>query len=99
MGIIDDAGNVKPEVATKLKTLPQGAATTVWCATSPQLNDLGGVYCENADVAVLDLGNLAPDYADPSTQRGVQPYSLDEANAKRLWSLSEEMTGITFPVD
>jgi NAD(P)-dependent dehydrogenase (short-subunit alcohol dehydrogenase family) len=99
MGIIDEAGNLKPEVAAKLKTLPQGAATTVWCATSPLLSDLGGVYCEDADVAELDLGNLAPRYDDPSTQRGVQPYSLDEANAKRLWSLSEEMTGITFPVD
>jgi hypothetical protein len=50
-------------------------------------------------VADLDLGNLSPNYEDPSTQRGVQPYSLDEANAKRLWSLSEEMTGITFAVD
>ncbi|MBT1686327.1 SDR family NAD(P)-dependent oxidoreductase [Dawidia soli] len=98
MGTFDEAGNLKPEVAARLKTLAQGAATTVWCATSPLLNDLGGVYCEDADVAELDKGNL-PDFEDPSTHRGVQPYSLDEANAKRLWSLSEEMTGITFAVD
>ena len=60
------------------------------------LNDIGGVYCENCDVAELDLGNLEKKYDDPSTLRGVQPYSVDEAKAKRLWKLSEEMTGITF---
>ena len=96
MGLCDAQGNVLPEVAAKLKTIPQGAATTVWCATSPMLNDVGGVYCEDADIAELDLGTIEHTYEDPSTSRGVQPYSLDEANAKRLWTLSEEMTGITF---
>lgn len=98
MGTFDEAGNLKPEVAARLKTPAQGAATTVWCATSPLLNDLGGVYCEDADVAELDKGHV-PDFEDPSTHKGVQPYSLDEAHAKRLWSLSEEMTGITFAVE
>jgi NAD(P)-dependent dehydrogenase (short-subunit alcohol dehydrogenase family) len=96
MGMCDSEGNIFPEVAAKLKTIPQGAATTVWCATSPMLNDIGGVYCEDADVAELDLGNIEHRYDDPSSSRGVQPYSLDEANAKRLWKLSEEMTGLTF---
>jgi hypothetical protein len=35
------------------KTIEQGAATTVWCATSPQLAGLGGVYCENCDIAPI----------------------------------------------
>lgn len=96
MGTHDADGNIYPEVATKLKTIPQGAATTVWCATSPMLNNIGGVYCENADIAELDLGNIEHKYDEPSTLRGVQPYSLEETNAKRLWKLSEEMTGITF---
>ena len=96
MGMYDAEGNIFPEVAATLKTIPQGAATTVWCATSPMLNNIGGVYCENADVAELDLGNIEHKYDDPSTLRGVQPYSLDEANARRLWKLSEEMTGIIF---
>ncbi|HKO80255.1 MAG TPA: SDR family NAD(P)-dependent oxidoreductase [Chitinophagaceae bacterium] len=98
MGICDAEGNILPEVAANLKTISQGAATTVWCATSPMLNDIGGVYCENAEVAELDLGHIAHKYDEPSTIRGVQPWSLDEANAKRLWTLSEEMTGITFRV-
>jgi NAD(P)-dependent dehydrogenase (short-subunit alcohol dehydrogenase family) len=99
LGTHDADGKLKPEVAAKLKTIPQGAATTVWCAVSPLLNNIGGVYCENGDIAELDLGNIEHRYDDPSTIRGVQPYSLDEANAKRLWKLSEEMTGIRFPAN
>ena len=99
MGMCDEKGNVFPDVEAKLKTVPQGAATSVWCATSPMLSDIGGVYCENADVAELDLGNIEHSYEDPSTIRGVKPYSLDETSAKRLWTWSEEMTGITFRVD
>ena len=90
MGFCDDKGNILPQVAASLKTIPQGAATTVWCATSPLLNNVGGVYCEDAEVAELA--------SDTSMSIGVKRYSLDEANAKRLWILSEEMTGITFSV-
>jgi NAD(P)-dependent dehydrogenase (short-subunit alcohol dehydrogenase family) len=99
MGFCDAQGNILPEVAAKLKTIPQGAATTVWCATSPLLDHLGGVYCEDADVAELDEGQIEHRPDDPSTARGVQPYSLDEASARRLWTLSEQLTGIAFPAN
>lgn len=99
MGMCDANGTVLPEVAAKLKTIPQGAATTVWCATSPALDTIGGVYCENADIAELDAGNIEHHYDDPSSMRGVQAYSVDENNANRLWAWSEEMTGIEFRVD
>lgn len=92
MGFCDEQGNVLPEIIASLKTIPQGAATTVWCATSPSLNNLGGVYCEDADVAEVATGA-------PGSGGGVQPYSLDESNAKRLWTLTEEMTGISFRVN
>jgi hypothetical protein len=95
----DAEGNIFPEVAAKLKTTPQGAATTVWCATSPMLDNIGGVYCEDADIADIDDGTIAHRYEEPATLRGVKPYSVDEANAKRLWKLSEEMTGVTFLSD
>ncbi len=88
MGFVDANGNLLPEVAASLKTIPQGAATTVWCATSPLLNNIGGVYCEDADIASISV-----DDADP---KGVSPYSLDESSAKKLWALTEEMTGIKF---
>lgn len=96
MGTHDAEGNLYPEVARKLKTIPQGAATTVWCATSPQLEGLGGLYCENAEVAEVDNGNIEHRYDEPLTLRGVQPYSVDPDNARRLWTLSEEMTGVIF---
>lgn len=91
LGFYDAEGKIKPEIAAALKTIPQGAATTIWCATSSLLNDIGGVYCEDADIAEL-VDETSP---SPSVG-GVRRYSLDEANAKRLWLLSEEMTGIRF---
>lgn len=99
MGFCDAQGNILPEVAATLKTIPQGAATTVWCATNPMLDTIGGVYCEDADVAELDEGQIEHRHDDPSTARGVQPYSLDEASAQRLWTLSEQLTGINFPAN
>lgn len=99
MGTHDADGNLFPEVAKKLKTIPQGAATTVWCATSPQLANLGGLYCENTEVAEVDLGNIEHHYDEPLTLRGVQPYSIDTEDAKRLWTLSEDLTGVQFDVN
>jgi NAD(P)-dependent dehydrogenase (short-subunit alcohol dehydrogenase family) len=90
LGFSDADGNILPEVLASLKTIPQGAATTVWCATSPLLNNIGGVYCEDADVAALAKDTLG--------SGGVQTYSPDEENAKRLWNISEQMTGIPFDV-
>jgi len=91
LGFCDAEGNILPDVAASLKTIPQGAATTVWCATSPMLNNIGGVYCEDADIA-----ELADEKSGSSNKGGVCLYSLDETNAKRLWKWSEEMTGLAF---
>lgn len=99
LGTHDANGDLKPEVAATLKTIPQGAATTIWCATSPALNDIGGVYCENADIAELDTGNINHQYDQPETLRGVQLYSVDQDNAIRLWDLSETLLGFQFLTD
>ncbi|QRN97681.1 SDR family NAD(P)-dependent oxidoreductase [Archangium violaceum] len=69
------------------KTLEQGAATSVWCATSPQLDGMGGVYCEDVDLA-------EPVPADSPEQRGVKPWARDPELAERLWTKSEEWTGV-----
>jgi NAD(P)-dependent dehydrogenase (short-subunit alcohol dehydrogenase family) len=61
------------------KTVEQGAATTIWCATSPQLADRGGVYCENCDVAAVKTEG----------DDGVRPYAIDPETAQRLWAWSE----------
>jgi NAD(P)-dependent dehydrogenase (short-subunit alcohol dehydrogenase family) len=99
MGICDADGNILPEVMATLKTIPQGAATTVWCATSRLLDNTGGVYCEDADIAELNSENADNKNGASAQSGGVRLYSLDKANAKRLWTLSEEMTGVTFRVE
>lgn len=99
MGTHDKNGKIKPEVEAKLKTVPQGAATTVWCATSPMLQNIGGVYCENCDIAEIDFGQIEHRYDEPATIRGVQPYSIDRDNAERLWTLSEKMLGFKFDTE
>lgn len=90
MGFCDSKGNILPEIVASLKTVPQGAATTVWCATSSKLNNIGGVYCEDVEVANLTSKN---------STSGVMLYSLDENNAKKLWKLSEEMASISFNIE
>jgi len=90
-GFVDEQGNTVPEVINSLKTIPQGAATTVWAATNPLLNDIGGVYLEDVDVAGLALGS--------SFENGVKPYSVDETSAKQLWYLAEKLTDIVFKFD
>ncbi|MDJ1479892.1 SDR family NAD(P)-dependent oxidoreductase [Cytophagaceae bacterium YF14B1] len=98
LGVYDAQGNVIHDPANGRKSIPQGASTTVWCAVSPQLNNIGGVYCENTDVAELDLTNSnARDRVYGITKIfGVMPYAVDPENAARLWTLSEKLTGITF---
>lgn len=91
MGLTDAHGNIPEEIRSTLKTIPQGAATTVWCAISPQLNTIGGIYCEDTDIAPLALEN--------TVTKGVKPYSLDQSNANRLWDWSEKITGIRFLVE
>lgn len=91
MGFLDENGAMLPEVAARLKNIPQGAATTVWCATSPLLDTIGGVYCEDTDIAPLANEASVGSY-------GVELYSLDESNAKKLWDLSEQLTGVSFSI-
>jgi NAD(P)-dependent dehydrogenase (short-subunit alcohol dehydrogenase family) len=79
------------EAASKLpggfKNPEQGAATSVWCATSTQLEGMGGVYCEDVDIA-----EAVP--ADSTGVRGVRPWAIDPEQAERLWVLSEKWTGV-----
>lgn len=91
MGFYDAEGNIKPEILASLKTISQGAATTIWAATSPLLDNIGGVYCEDADVAEINHGQMMT--------AGVKLYSIDENDAKRIWDLSEKLTGVTFNIE
>lgn len=77
-------GSVPPPVAAMFKTPEQGASTTIFAATSPKLNGLGGLYCEDGDVARA---------ATEESQRWehARAWICDEAKADRLWSMSEKL--------
>lgn len=81
-GWIDEDGNLANDA---FKTPEQGAATSVWAATAPRLDGMGGVYCEDCDVAVR---------ADGSSRVGVRDWATDPDQAARLWTLSAELAGV-----
>lgn len=85
-GVHDQDGRIIVDPERDLKTPEQGAATAVWCATSPQLDGLGGVYCENCEIARIAAG-------DQRGAPGVKPWAIDPEAAERLWQMSERMTG------
>lgn len=86
MGWMDEDGNVND----RFKTPEQGAATSIWAATSPDLAGLGGVYCEDCDIARV----WSPDVRFV----GVKPWAIDPDAADALWEASEAMTGVRLPV-
>jgi len=70
------------------KTIPQGAATSVWAAGVAPVDAVGAHFCEDCHVAeIVD---------DPSFRGGVRSYALDGEHAKALWAKSEEMVGERF---
>jgi NAD(P)-dependent dehydrogenase (short-subunit alcohol dehydrogenase family) len=73
------------KVPERFKTIEEGAATTIWCAVSPQLIGKGGVYCEDCDIAAM-----VP--ADSKLLSGVRPWAVDKAAAEALWILSKKLT-------
>ncbi|MEM9738299.1 MAG: oxidoreductase [Pseudomonadota bacterium] len=77
-------GTVPPMVEAMFKTPAQGASTATWAATHPMLDGLGGVYCENCDIAPA---------ATPDSQRWehAREWICDDDKAERLWQMSEQM--------
>jgi NAD(P)-dependent dehydrogenase (short-subunit alcohol dehydrogenase family) len=65
------------------KSVPQGAATTLWAATAPA-ELVGGRYCEDCGVAKI-----------AAKGGGVRPYSVDPERAKQLWAISEKLVGMS----
>ena len=70
-----------------VKTVEQGAATSVLLAASPMLDGIGGRYFEDCNEAPVVERRGAPGSG------GVARYALDPANAERLWEVSLRMTG------
>jgi NAD(P)-dependent dehydrogenase (short-subunit alcohol dehydrogenase family) len=84
-GWIDEEGRPSPG----MKTVEQGAATSVWAAIGPELEGVGGLY--------LDDCQVAPRWEPGMRWKGVKDYALDPAAALRLWTLSEELVGFSAP--
>jgi NAD(P)-dependent dehydrogenase (short-subunit alcohol dehydrogenase family) len=75
------------------KTIPQGAATSVWAGVVAPTSEIGGRYCENCHV-----GAIVPDGVQiTGASEGVRAYALDPQGAEALWKKSEEMVGESFP--
>jgi NAD(P)-dependent dehydrogenase (short-subunit alcohol dehydrogenase family) len=74
------------------KTIPQGAATSVWAGVVAPADQVGGQYCENCHVGHLVADNVIIS----AISEGVRGYALDSANAAALWKKSEEMVGESF---
>lgn len=85
-GWIDEHGN---QADPEFKSPEQGAATQVWAATSPRLEGMGGLYCEDCDVAEIA--------AEEGEWVGVRPYAIDAGEAERLWKFSAGLTGMSGP--
>jgi len=72
------------------KTIPQGAATSVWASFVARAEEASGRYCEDCQVSQITEGLISP------VSPGVRPYALDPEHAKALWARSEELVGERF---
>lgn len=81
MGWIDEHGTP----SDIFKTTEQGAATQIWAAAAAPLADHGGVYCEDCDIAPM---------AEGEQRVGVKAWAHDPEQARRLWELSAQLTGV-----
>src|SRR5215467_7905857 len=78
--------------AFEWKTIPQGAATSVWAGVVASADEVGGQYCENCHVSKA----VPDDVAISAVSEGVRGYALDPKNAEALWKKSEEMVRESF---
>jgi len=85
---IEEANKASGAPPFQWKTIPQGAATSVWAGFVAPADAVGGRYCEDCHVAQLQ--------ENPDARSGVRAYALDPEHAKALWAKSEEMVGERF---
>jgi hypothetical protein len=77
---LDKDGNPVDSEALVWKTIPQGASTTIVAAFDPRIEPRSGYYLQDCNIDDV----------------AVKPYAVDDANAERLWKLSEELVGEKF---
>ena len=86
LGWMNEDGSPTELTKNFFKTTSQGASTTLWCATNPSLNNIGGVFCEDCDIAKIKSE------VDESMQRyfGVADWAVDVDEASKLWELTDK---------
>ncbi len=89
---INDQAVAEGKSPFKFKTVPQGAATSVWAGIVASADTIGGRYCENCHVSEL----VAYDVPLGRFEEGVRGYAVDPARADALWKKSEELVGESF---
>jgi len=85
MGWLNEDGSLSELAKAGFKSSTQGASTSLWAATSSQLDNKGGLYCENCDVANLAGGSPEERYF------GVRDWAVDSDEAKKLWHSTEKL--------
>ncbi|OUW88057.1 MAG: oxidoreductase [Gammaproteobacteria bacterium TMED226] len=87
LGWMDEDGSPSELAKNFFKSTSQGASTALWCATSPDLKGLGGVFCEDCDIA------KRKSEVDESMQRyfGVADWAVNTDEGSRLWEATELM--------
>ncbi|MFY1664348.1 oxidoreductase [Pseudomonas sp. Pseu.R1] len=85
--VFDESGQQKVAPEIGLKTLEQGAATGLWCATSSALDGKGGVYCEDCNIAPINEPEMG--------RKGVAKWAANPEYAEQLWQISEGWTGMS----
>lgn len=73
------------------KSIEQGAATSCWVASAAELDNQGGLYCEDCHVA--------EEKVDGASISGISPHAINPESALRLWTLSESWVGESFPLE
>ena len=92
-GMLDSIAKSTPAGAPpfELKTIPQGAATSVWAGVVASGDEVGGKYCEDCHVAEIVEGG-----PEVLMRGGVRRYAIDPDSARALWAKSEELVGEKF---
>lgn len=89
-GAVSEDGSAIVDPSRDLKSPQQGAATAIWCATSPDLSGIGGVYCEDCDIAPVNVDG-------PPGDPGVRPFAIAHETAEALWAQSVRLAGCNIP--
>jgi NAD(P)-dependent dehydrogenase (short-subunit alcohol dehydrogenase family) len=89
---INEQAAAEGKGAFQFKTIPQGAATSVWAGVVAPADEIGGRYCENCHASDVVPDNVTLGLLN----EGVRAYALDRKNAEALWRKSEDLVGESF---